>query len=147
MRIYQLTSPALGDLSTEHRRSVCHQFDSRSQAHLATPTAEQLRSFLARLQEHDFEPVDLGHNRALADCVGQLAKCHAYVGLCSGMSQVAISVGAPLHVVRNEIQLNGFYGVFDRRQGRSYRTLDEVDVLDLERVVVIRWADRLKPGA
>ncbi|HEX7378940.1 MAG TPA: hypothetical protein VF278_17600 [Pirellulales bacterium] len=130
-----------------YSRVVCHQFDSRSQAHLATPTADQLRRFHDRLREREFEPVDLGHDRPLADCVPQLAACHAYVGLCSGMSQVAISVGAPLHVVRNEVPLGGFYGVFDRRQGRAYRTLDEVDVSDLERVDVIRWADRLKPDA
>ncbi len=130
-----------------YSRAVCHQFDRRSQAHLAAPPADQLRRFHLRLQEHGLQAVDLGHGRPLAECVDLLAACHAYVGVCSGMSQVASSVGVPLHVVRNEFPLDDFYGIFDRRQGRAYHTLDDVDVRHLEHVGVIRWDDRLNPGA
>ena len=128
-------------------RTVCYQFDSRSQAHLATPSADDMQRFLQRMEDAGLDGEDLGHGRPLAECVRLLAACHAYVGLSSGMSQVAISTGAPLHVVRNRIALDDFYGVFDRRQGRAHRTLDEVDTSRLEEVGVIRWDDRLRPDA
>lgn len=92
------------------RDYICCQFDGKSSAGLKNVPAGDRTMFddwlnLAQVTSHH-----LGIEYDIDKCVKSLSRARFFVGVCSGMSHLALSVGCPTLVVEYELKIDWWYG-------------------------------------
>ncbi len=106
---------------------VCYQFDGLKAAEgNKNPPPDELIELETWCSEHD--GVRLGNHLTLAQCVDIMANSSLFVGVCSGMSHIAHSVGIPTFIIEYEKPIKAFH------MGKEYThcrgTKDTIEKLD-----------------
>jgi len=91
------------------RRAIGYQFDGISSAEDKNPSLAEVDQFLDWAIQHGVKAVKLGRPLTLAACIDALTKVDLFVGACSGLSHVAISVGLPVHLLEYKVKVFGCY--------------------------------------
>ena len=86
---------------TNKSKTVCYQFDKKSHMSGRIPKEDE-QLVLDTLCEMGFVPVKLGREQTIEEAVALLAACEFFVGLDSGFTHVAHSVGVPVYMIRSE---------------------------------------------
>ncbi len=86
-------------------RAVVYQFDGESAAESKNPPDTEREKLLAWLRNVGFETVQLGKHLSLAECVEEAANAALFVGVDSGMSHVAHSVGVPVYLYEHKLPI------------------------------------------
>jgi len=94
---------------------VCFQFNAKSQKKLVYMDNEQIEKIQSFLKKLGYRVQKLGFNQSIEDIVNCLSTCTAFVGVDSGMSHIAHSVGAPIFMIANNRLL------FSMRNGSHYK--------------------------
>lgn len=89
--------------SGEDRGLVCYQFDGRYLANLKNLSPDEETEVFERLAGLGYRVENLGGMRPLGKIIELLSRAAFFVGVSSGISHVAISVGLPVHVILNKI--------------------------------------------
>lgn len=95
--------------NTNQRDIVACQFDGRLFAESKNPEPEivdQIRDFIL---QQGLSPISLGGHYTLADCVSILAEAVLFVGVDSGMSHLAHSVGTPCVIYQNKLDVRPYH--------------------------------------
>lgn len=106
---------------------ICYQFDARCNADLKSCTKQEVGAIQAHLESLQFRVVDVGHFTPLAKIVDYLASSALYVGLDSGVTWVAASVGVPIALIMNDMRGNAINSMFDRKVVFYHRTSDFIE--------------------
>ncbi len=86
-------------------KQICYQFD----AHIVTrPTRWDIQDFLTKFQ--DYKLIKLDRTKTLAECIKIMSESDAFVGVSSGMSHVAHSVGIPIFLATYGFDIRQFHG-------------------------------------
>ena len=88
------------------RRIAC-QFDGRSSAHIKNMPEEDSRLFTE--WSKDKQRVDVGLPMTMRECAEAIASSDIFVGVCSGMSCLAISIGVPTFVLEYGVVIDWWY--------------------------------------
>ena len=81
---------------------VCYQFDGRNHPQKAIAKKDQKR-LLCKLENAGYRPINCGNEQPIEHIVEHLANCAFFVGVASGISLVALSVGTPTHIILNDL--------------------------------------------
>ena len=73
---------------------VCYQFDGIHGAEIKNPTPEELSAIMGGFKEYTL--VRVGLPMTLPRVINEMAGASAFIGINSGMTQVAICVGVPV---------------------------------------------------
>ncbi len=92
-----------GDIAT-------YQFDGRSSADTKNPSPEEVCKFLTWAAGRKLTLVPLGVHFSVAECVRLLARSKFFIGVCSGMSHLAHSVGAPTYLLEYDMKVAWWHG-------------------------------------
>lgn len=93
-----------------HRKTVAYQFDGRSSGDQKNPPQEHIDMFLSWAKESGITAVRVGLPASIRECIDIMCSADAFVGACSGMSHLAISVGIPTYVVEYQQCVAEWYG-------------------------------------
>ena len=104
---------------------ISYQFDGRSFGHLKNlpPGAEE--RLLAELVQLGYKPINVNSRPAL-HAVEILARSAAFIGVPSGLSHVAFSVGTPCHVIFNDYSIDLRQCVYYRKPVKLYHTYEDL---------------------
>ncbi len=89
---------------------ISFQFDGRSTAAAKNPPRDDVEAFNAWIEAGGFNALRVGAPFSMSDCVDMLAMSEVFVGACSGMSTLALSVGVPTFVVAYKMGVSYWYG-------------------------------------
>ena len=92
--------PTITAWSPNNSRKICYQFDAKCRKGQKFPSKDIEDKLLCEIGK-DYELIRLGHHKTLKQCVEDLANCEAFVGVDSGMGNVAASVGTPIFYCQN----------------------------------------------
>lgn len=81
-------------------RRIAYQFDGLSQSARKNPPQEDQDWFLSLMAAQGFTMVRLGKHLGLKGSIQELINCRLFVGACSGIAQVAYSVGIPSFILK-----------------------------------------------
>ena len=95
--------------STPPYHFISYQFDGISCANDKNPTPAEVAMFDVWKQNKTLACFCLGKPRTLENCIRSLAMSDIFVGACSGLSHVAISVGLPVHLLEYKVKVYGWY--------------------------------------
>lgn len=87
---------------------LTHQLNGVSSAHLKNPPETDLALFKGFCSGLIHAPVGLP--LTVGTCVDLLANSSVFVGVCSGMSTLALSVGVPTYVLEYGVLIDWWYG-------------------------------------
>jgi hypothetical protein len=82
------------------RRQFGYQFDGIAGAAEKNPPESEVIWFLAEMKQRGLEPVRLGKHLGVHGSVEAVSQCSFFIGACSGLAQVAYSVGVPAVILR-----------------------------------------------
>ena len=82
-------------------KKICYQFDAKSKTAARFPSENIGKDILSRLIDMGYEPIQLGKELTLEECISVLSESEIFIGLDSGFSTVAASVGTPIFFVQN----------------------------------------------
>ena len=82
--------------------TICHQWDGRSGADAKNPSPEDVQRIHGVWGNRMFR---LGLPLTIEEDVAFLARCALYVGVCSGVSHAAHSVGCPMILLQLRLQI------------------------------------------
>lgn len=117
-------------------RYCCYQFDGDSAALEKNPSSGDLMILLVWLQQCGFEAVGLGKHLSVAQCVEIASESAFFVGVDSGMSHLAHSVGVPMFLLQHQLP------IVTSHRGKAYIHCDGVH--DLLRNKFPTWVDYLR---
>ncbi len=89
---------------------VAYQFDGRSSANFKNPPSADLALFDEWAHARQLPLMYVGLPANVAQCVDMLKHARYFVGACSGMSSLALSVGCPTFVIEYAIKIDWWYG-------------------------------------
>jgi hypothetical protein len=113
----------------EKSKILCYQFDAMScRQEIRRPTDEEILDFQNKATDLGWSLENLGNQRPLKESVRLAAKCHAFVGVVSGLMEVCTSIGVPMHVVVNNYPNGWVRTMYAGRKGRLYTRLPTVDL-------------------
>jgi hypothetical protein len=82
---------------------IAYQFDGRSKASFKNCTSIEKMQILDAANELGYQAIDVGGiELSLEEKIDVMAGCDFFVGISSGMSVVAISIGMPVHIIYND---------------------------------------------
>jgi hypothetical protein len=88
-------------------KTICFQLDGVSNASRKNPPERDLPRLVNFVPEYEF--IRLGQPLTIREIVRSLARCHLFFGVCSGISFIAHSVGAPTFLVRYKNDLTPWH--------------------------------------
>jgi len=97
----------------DHTHAPCtlaYQLDGVSSAHLKNPSEKDILDFTAWAQVQGLTLIPIGKPSTIRECALAIATAESFVGVCSGMSVLALSVGAPVQVVEYGLKAEYWYG-------------------------------------
>ncbi len=109
--------------------AIAHQLDGISSAHLKNPPDEHVVAFRDWAWGKNLPLLKVGGHLSLAKCVSVLSVSEQFVGACSGMSLLALSVGVPTTVVEYALVAPFWYG-------------PEIPALASDLPAFMRWHER-----
>lgn len=122
--------PTVRKWSPNHKRTVAIQFDGRLHADIKNPPPEIVDYIRNYLLQNDYTPISVGGAYSLAGCVSILAEAEMFIGVDSGMSHVAHSVGVPCVIVQNRLDVRPYH------TNKEYKLLQCCDVRhELPRII------------
>ena len=89
---------------SHHHSGVVYQFDGISSAEAKNPPEAELRDIMAYLRAWE-DVTPLGKHMSLAEVVDELRQAKLFVGVDSGMSHIAHSVGVPTIIVEYKLPI------------------------------------------
>lgn len=96
--------------STSLKGLISYQFDGRSSADAKNPPMADADLFHEWIRAGGLNAVRIGLPFSMADCIRLLCLSEVFVGSCSGMSTLALSVGVPVHVMAYSFGPSYWYG-------------------------------------
>lgn len=91
-------------------RVIAYQLDGRSAAHLKNLPRPEESAFRAWAQDGGHSLVRVGQPYTIEQCIRMLAMAERFVGVCSGMGMLALSVGVPTYILEYEVRAAFWYG-------------------------------------
>ncbi len=82
-------------------KKICYQFDAKSKTAARFPSEDVKEEILSYARSVGYELVKLGHELTLEECIRALSESEFFLGLDSGFSTVAASVGIPVFFTQN----------------------------------------------
>lgn len=87
-----------------------------------------VKLFMEALHSRGYRVIEIGAEIGLAQSIEEASTSEYFVGVDSGMSHVAHSVGLPVHIIRNRLPRHHLYTTHRGKRYSSYR--DIPDFLD-----------------
>jgi len=84
-------------------KKVVYQLDGRHNAHLKNLSSDQTRFLLSSLRRMGYSNFNVGNMTPIRQVVRHMSEAAFFVGVPSGMSVVALSVGLPVYIVLNKM--------------------------------------------
>lgn len=100
---------------------ITYQFDGRLHADKKVPPEEDLLEIKAAMSSSTLRVEKLGGDKTLEDCVNLLAESVVFVGVDSGFSHLAHSVGVPIILIEHELDITPYH------RGNPYRKTNSVE--------------------
>lgn len=112
----------------ENRRSriISFQFDSRSNKDLKNCSSEEISRFREVIFKSGYRLVDLGNTCDLTAAVNIMSISEVFIGLDSGMSHVAQSVGVPIFLIANQMKKDFLQQVYNNKPIVFYQTMEHL---------------------
>lgn len=89
---------------------IAYQFDGRSSAAEKNPPKEDIDLFNTWAKDNNLPVRYVGLPCSIDECVEIIRHAKLFVGACSGMSHLSLSVGCPTFVVEYKVKINWWYG-------------------------------------
>ena len=89
------------------RNRICYQFDGRFSGRRKNPPENDLFKLVDFINGVDF--VRLGGHLSLEKCVNIMANSDCFLGIDSGMSHIAHSVGVPTFIIKYRFNFDGYH--------------------------------------
>lgn len=78
---------------------ICYQLDGKWKSEVKNLSDGETKALFHFLRKSGYELIDVGNMRPLSESIRLLSKAEAFVGIPSGMSHVANSVGTPSYII------------------------------------------------
>jgi len=102
--------PCLVKQAARPTRSVSYQLDGRSSAHIKNAPASESVQLFNWADSAQVSMVRVGLPLSVKECADVIAQSTAFVGVCSGMSMLALSVGVPVFILEYDLKIDWWYG-------------------------------------
>lgn len=106
LRPYLPTKPRYQRMLAAKRDVVAYQFDGKSDTEDKNLRPGEEETIIQFLKKQGYQTVDVGHMMPLPKIIETLSVSRFFVGVTSGISHVAFSVGVPMKLILNRRPLN-----------------------------------------
>lgn len=99
---------------------IAYQFDGRSDFYIKNSQPHEIQYFLKYTKALNYKTINVGNMQPLNFVINILAKCKLFVGVPSGITHVAMSVGTPIHCIFNNFDKNKLINSYHYKQNVKY---------------------------
>ena len=117
-------------------KNVCYQFDGLSAGSDKNPPAQEEKLLIRALEQSGFNPIKLGKNLSVKECIDAAVDSAFFVGVDSGMSHLCHSVGLPMFLLEYKLP------VITSHRGKQYTLCKGMD--DFLQSKLPTWMDYLR---
>lgn len=94
----------------EKSKIICYQFDPGSRADSKKCDPRALCLLWRMADQLNYRMVDVGHHCPIPSAIHLLSIAEAFIGVPSGLSHIALSVGTPVHILLNHMSGDSLLG-------------------------------------